>query len=151
MQWKDPFEVSAVTGLNDYRVRVKGKERVYHANLLKKYFEREDSVGAVAFETNANVCKHEHAESEIEEVDPAENIDFLVIGGYVAKESVKDVAIGVNLSYEQRAEFMDLANKFQSLFTETPGTTSLAQHHIKLTSDQPVRSTPSPVPYSLRE
>ena len=35
MQWKGPFEVSAVVGLNDYRVRVKGKERVSHANLLK--------------------------------------------------------------------------------------------------------------------
>lgn len=37
MQWKGPFEVSAVVGLNDYKVRFKGKERVYHANLLKKY------------------------------------------------------------------------------------------------------------------
>ena len=151
MQWKGPFEVIAVMDLNDYKVRVKGKDRVYHVNLLKKYFEREDSVGAVAFETNSNICKHEHAESEIVEVDPAENIDFLEIGGYVAKESVKDVAIGDNLSHEQRAEFMDLANEFQSLFTEAPGTTSLAQHHIKLTSDQPVRSRPYPVPYSLRE
>ena len=44
MQWKGPFEVSAVVGLNDNKVRVKGKDRVYHANLLKKYFEREDSV-----------------------------------------------------------------------------------------------------------
>ena len=87
-----------------------------------KYFEREYSVEAVAFETNANICKHEHAESEIDEVDPVESIDFLEIGGYVAKESVKDVAIGVNLSMDQRAEFMDLANEIQSL----------AQHHIKL-------------------
>ena len=35
MQWKDPFEFSAVVGLNDYKVSVKGKERIYHANLLK--------------------------------------------------------------------------------------------------------------------
>ena len=141
MQWKGPFEVSAVVGLNDYRVRVKGKERVYHANLLKKYFEREDpvSVGAVAVGTNANISKNEQVESEVEEVDPVDSIDFLEIGGYVAKESVNDVTIGDNLSHEQRAEFMDLPNEFQSLFTEAPGTTSLAQHHIKLTSDQPVR------------
>ena len=46
------------------------------------------------------------------------------------------------LSHEQRAEFIDFANEFQSLFTEAPGTTSLAQHHIKLTSDEPVRSRP---------
>ena len=39
MQWKGPFEVSSVVGLNDYKVKVKGKEKVYHANLLKKYFE----------------------------------------------------------------------------------------------------------------
>ena len=44
MQWKGPFEVSAVVGLNDYKVRVKDKERVYHANRLRKYFDREDSV-----------------------------------------------------------------------------------------------------------
>ena len=39
MQWTGPFEVSSVVGLNDYKVKVKGKEKVYHANLLKKYFE----------------------------------------------------------------------------------------------------------------
>ena len=49
MQWKGPFEVSAVVGLNDYKVSVEGKERIYHANLPKRYFEREISVpvGAV--------------------------------------------------------------------------------------------------------
>ena len=36
MQWKGPFEVSSVVGLNDYRVKVKGNENGYHANLLKK-------------------------------------------------------------------------------------------------------------------
>ena len=149
MQWKGPFEVSAVVALNDYKVKVKGKERVYLANLLRKYFEREDSVHvrAAAVEVNAN----EHVESEVEEVDPADSTDFLENGDYVAKESVNDVTIGDNLSLQQRAEFMDLANEFQSLFTEAPGTTGLAQHHIKLTSDQSVRSMPYPVPYSLRE
>ena len=95
-------------------MKVKGKERVYHANLLKKYFEREDSVpvGAVALEENASISKNKHVESEVEEVDPVDNIDFLEIGGYVAKESVNDVAIGGNLSHEQRAEFLNLANEF---------------------------------------
>ena len=142
-----------IVGLNDYKVCVKGKERVYHVNLLKTYFEREDSVpvGAVAVEVNADISKSGLAKSEAEEVDPVDGVDFLEIGGYVAKESIKDVATGDNLTEEQRAEFIDLASQFQSLFTEAPGTTSLAQHHIKLTSDQPVRSRPYPVPYSLRE
>ena len=109
------------------------------------------SAGAVAVETDANICKNERVKSEVDEVDPVDGIDFLEIGGYVAKESVNDVAIGDNLSHEQRAEFMDLANEFQSLFTEAPGTTSLAQHHMKLTSDQPVRPRPYSVLYSLTE
>ena len=133
-------------------MKVKGKERVYHANLLKKYFEREDSVpvGAVSLEVNSNICENEHVESEVEGADPVDSIDFLDIGGYVAKESVKDVTIRDNLAQEQRVEFMDLANDFQILFTEAPGT-SLAQHHIKLTSNQPVTSRPYPVLYSLKE
>ena len=139
MQWKGPCEVSAVVGLNDYKVRVKGKERVYYANLLKKYFEREESLsaGAVAVEANANICKNEHVESE--EVDPVDNIDFLEIGGYVSKEPVNDVANADNLSHEQRAEFMDLANEFQSLSTEatasrTASRTASYQAYIRPTS-----------------
>ena len=89
---------------------VQGKDRVYHANLLKKYFEREDSVsvGAVAVEVNAN----KRVESEVDEVDPVDSSVFLEIGGYVAKESVNDVVIGDNLSREQRALFMYPANEF---------------------------------------
>jgi len=94
MQWKGPFEVSALVGHNNYKVRVKGKERVYHANLLKEYFEREDSasIGAVAVEVDANISKTGLVESKVEEVDPVDGVDFLEISGYVAKESIKDVA-----------------------------------------------------------
>ena len=63
---------------------------------------------------NANVSKSGHVENEVEEVDPVDNIDFQEIGGYVAKESVNDVAIGGNLTHEQRAEFMDLAISFKA-------------------------------------
>ena len=50
MQWNGPFVVSSVVGPNDYKVKAKGKEKVYHANLLKTYFEREETTveGAVA-------------------------------------------------------------------------------------------------------
>ena len=53
-----------------------------------------------------------------------DGVDFLEISGYVPKESIKDVATGDNLTEEQRAESMDLAKQFQSLFTEALGTIS---------------------------
>lgn len=45
---------------------------------------------------NADISKSRHVKSEEEEVDPVDSVDFLEIGGYVAKESIKDVAIGDN-------------------------------------------------------
>ena len=153
MQWKGPFEVSSVVGLNDYKVKVKGKEKVYHANLLKKYFEREETTveGAVAVGAGAtSIDDAVDCEAKVDEAEE-EEVDFLELGGYVAKESIEDVATGPNLTDEQRTEFRDLAKQFTNLFTEAPGTKDLVQHHIKLTSDKPVRSRPYPVPYSIRE
>ena len=141
MQWKGPFEVSSVS-LNDYKVKVKGKEKVYHANLLKKYFEREETTveGAVAVGVGAtSIVDAVDCEAKVDEAEE-EEVDFLELGGYVAKESIEDVTTGPNLTDEQQNEFTDLAKQFTNLFTEAPGTTDLVQHHIKLTSDEPVRS-----------
>ena len=153
MQCKGPFEVSSVVGLNDYKVKVKGKEKVYHANLLKKYFEREETTVEGAVAVGAGATSIDDAVDCAAKVDEAEEeeVDFLELGGYVAKESIEDVTTGPNLTHEQQNEFTDLAKQFTNLFTEAPGTTDLVQHHIKLTSDEPVRSRPYPVPYSMRE
>ena len=35
MQWKGPFEVSSVVALNDYRVKVKGKEKAARQTYLR--------------------------------------------------------------------------------------------------------------------
>ena len=115
MQWKGPFEVSSVIGLNDYKVKVKGKEKVYHANLLKKYFEREETTveGAVAVGAGATSI-HDAADcaAKVDEAENGEEVDFLELGGYVAKESIEDVTTGPNLTDEQRTEFTDLAKQF---------------------------------------
>ena len=139
MQWKGPFEVSSLVGLNDYKVKVKGKEKVYHADLLKKYFEREETTaeGAVAGGVDAT-CIEDAVDCGLK-ADEAEggNVDFLELGGYVAKESIEDVKTGPNLTDEQRNEFTDLAKQFTNLFTEAPGATELVQHHIKLILHEP--------------
>ena len=153
IQWKGPFEVSSVVGVNDYKLKVKGKENVYHANLLKKYFEREETTVEGAVAVGAGATSIDDAVDCAAKVDEAEGeeVEFLELGGYVAKESIGDVATGPNLTDEQRTEFTDLAKQFTNLFTEAPGTTDLVPHYIKLTSDEPVRSRPYPVPYSIRE
>ena len=41
MCWQGPFEVLAKEGECGYRIRVNGKEKLYHANMLKQYMEHE--------------------------------------------------------------------------------------------------------------
>lgn len=50
----------------------------------------------------------------------------------------------------ERADVLDFAQEFWSLFTEAAGTTSLVQHYTNLTSNEPVQSKPYSVPYSMR-
>ena len=44
LQLKGPYDITRVVGPNDYKVLMKGKEKMLHANLLKKYVVREDSL-----------------------------------------------------------------------------------------------------------
>ena len=155
MQWKGPYKVSGVVGINDYKVRVKDKLKVYHANLSKVYIEQEEELGEAAAAiaeglVTSITCSGEPSEIELDPDDDDDN-GFLEIGGYVAKEFIADVETGPDLNKTQRAEFINLAQECSSLFTEAPRTMNLVQHHINLTSNEPVRSKLYPVPYSMRE
>ncbi|GFO29996.1 hypothetical protein PoB_005650100 [Plakobranchus ocellatus] len=41
IRWKGPFEIVATVGINDYRINMGGKEKTFHANLLKGYIVRD--------------------------------------------------------------------------------------------------------------
>ena len=41
MGWKGPYEVVEKLSLLDYRIRMAGKEKSFHINMLKQYLERE--------------------------------------------------------------------------------------------------------------
>ena len=55
MQWKGPYSVEEVVGVSDYRVRVKGQLKIYHANMLKQYFGREAPPGPEQVDEGVNV------------------------------------------------------------------------------------------------
>ncbi|KAL3847604.1 hypothetical protein ACJMK2_018507 [Sinanodonta woodiana] len=40
VQWKGPYKVKQVKGEMDYRIDMRGKLRIFHANMLKSYVER---------------------------------------------------------------------------------------------------------------
>ena len=142
MQWKGPYEVMDVLSEYNYRVRVRGKEKVYHANLLKQYFHRSVDSG--------NKSKMETLGASVIETGDPDCIE-LETGDFCSDETYKDVKISDSLTEEQKTELRALIKEFRDIFSDKPGNTRLEQHSIKLTSEEPIRSRPYPTPYSMRE
>ena len=66
------------------------------------------------------------------------------------KETYRDVKISEDLSETQRKELMDLLKEFQDVFTDVPGLTTLGEHSITVTTDEPIHSKPYPVSRTSR-
>ena len=134
LQWKGPFTVIERVRGDDYKVQLSGKVKTYHANMLKKYWEREENEQSVATciqELNAVIIEAD------DEVDA--EIDLYKVE---QKETYRDVKISEDLSETQRKELMDLLKEFQDVFTDVPGLTTLGEHSITVTTDEPIHSKP---------
>ena len=154
LQWKGPYDVTRIVGPNDYKVPMKGKEKMLHANLLQKYVVREDSlignvVPAVQGDHQQNippgvvVVEDYEPDANAQWIDdPSADVpsteDLPEIGVWGPKESVTDLKYRDGLSTEQVRELQSLTSQYSDIFSDCPGDSILAEHRIDLTSDVPV-------------
>lgn len=110
---------------------MKGKRKevkIYHANLMKPFFEREE----IVFMTL-------HASEE-------ETLQIPSLSGVSGTETVDDVmrkAVKTEeLEPAQIEGLKQVLTEFQEVFPDRPGKTTWVTHDIELTSDQPVRAKP---------
>ena len=167
MQWQGPYKVVGTIGRCDYKILVKGKIKSFHANLLKKYVSRHEA-GAVlvsdvesVFEIEAyGLCEMAFAsiidsgideDEEVGEDNSVNDGDFLELPDFKGNESIADVKVNPDLSEIQKKEVREILNDFRDVLTDIPGETSLIEHDIDLTSDQPVRTKQYPLPFSMTE
>jgi hypothetical protein len=156
MQWKGPFPVVEKLNSVDFRVIVDGKTKTFHANLLKRYFERE--VGAYC-EVGVTGDMYDVNESEVhmgcgviceDEHDQNSGLQ-LSFPALEAAETPKDLVVSDALDEKRAGDIMKLVDQFKSTFTDLPGRTHLIECDMKLTSNDPIRVRPYPVPYALRD
>jgi len=150
MQWKGPFEVTERVGLADYRVQLPSGSKVFHINMLKQYFEREDAHGdslqesvLESSEVVATAVLEEGDGDPLEVQLPSRTGD--------ARETISDVHICPELSEVERAEIHQLLGEFSDIFSDLPGLTQVVEHKILLTDHNPIRCKPYPIPFALRE
>ncbi|CAG2195480.1 unnamed protein product [Mytilus edulis] len=88
---------------------------------------------------------------ENEDTDDVDNYESELIETpvAVAKETLRDVHINEALKANETVKVQCLLDKFSHVLTDIPGRTNVLQHDIKLTSDDPVRFKPYPIPYAM--
>lgn len=147
LQWKGPYEVVEKRNRMDYVIDQDGKPRIYHANLLRKYIEREeedDQVSAVVEKEDDQVSV------AVVEEDHDEGLPGLDFPNLHQTEGIGDVRVNPALPSDQQGDVQKLLLGFKDVLTDIPGRTSLIKHDIKLIQDEVVRSKGYPIPHALR-
>ncbi|XP_037779144.1 uncharacterized protein LOC119575564 [Penaeus monodon] len=135
MQWKGPYPVIKRhdNGV-DYLIKVKGKTKFYHINMMKKFIKREKNEILKV----CQIC--------VIDDDPASD-DTCDVS--VMSNSVTNFNTGPDLKSDQVKELRNLLDKYQDVFSEKPGLTSSVTHDIKLTTTEPVYRKPYTIPHHL--
>ena len=145
MQWKGPFKIEKKMGPNDFKIRIDGKSKVYHANPLKKYTKREEKTTANVVEVVSAAVVELSGSTEDDVVNDEQLLELNYLKG---KETYKDVKVAETLDEQKEQDLMNKIEGYKDIFSEAPGKTSLEEHHITLTSNTPVRTRPYAIPYN---
>ncbi|XP_038052264.1 uncharacterized protein LOC119724977 [Patiria miniata] len=146
LQWKGPFPVVAKQGNLDYQIDMNGTVKTFHANLLKLYVRR---VEAARNEPVEYACVSVIVDGECDE--EGDNESLLHSPVLEATESVDDVLIDHELTKQQRQEVRIVLSEYPNVLTDLPGRTTVGEHDIKLTSNDPIRFKPYPLPFAMRD
>ena len=153
MQWKGPFQIVRKVARHDYRMHVNGKEKTYHANLLKKYVSRSTPEPMVPHEDTSSeepIAEAQHLTVIDDHISDDGSVE-IVLPTIESSEGVDDVEIDPNLEEERREELLSLLYEYNDVLTDIPGKTDLIEYDIRLTTEVPVRSKPYPVPHAKKE
>ena len=140
MTWKGPYVVTDKLSDRNYKVKVGGKEKTYHANILKKYQSRIPDEGTHIV---AVVMIDEKSE-----VGDGNSLDPIPMMGLNRKEFPKDTHISQDITPTQRKELADLCSRSSDILSDLPGVTDLIECGIRQESNKPVQVRQYALPHS---
>ena len=138
VSWRGPYIITARSGGQNYKIRVGDKEKIYHANLLKRYHPREKALVVATVVTEVG---------ELQDTTTNTIPSFAL----TPTETFKDVVLNGLLPATQREEALAIMAKHQDVLTERPGRISEQEFSLKLLNDKPVYCRPYPLPFAKRE
>ena len=105
LRWKGPYTVQEVVNRMDYRINVNGKSKVYHANLLKRYHEREQAGSMTVAGVDEELLSMAVVEEEdVGEGEPSEDKGMIELRPDIGEKAHKDVKVGPDLAVTQKQD-----------------------------------------------
>ena len=161
MCWSGPFKIISKKTKVDYVVNIKGKEKIYHANLLKKYFRRASVNFAYVSDSSQNPENEQNGIFEIcqncvirdFETDENGKICDKSPEGYSIPTIEKTGELPMfnqNLEEDDKKILENIFDDYKDVFSEVPGCTDAIVHDIQLINEQTFRSKSYPVPIHLQ-
>lgn len=176
MSWKGPFKIVQCLDF-DYLLEMNGKTRIFHPNMLKKYFRRENQISSSAtlhteetdiplqeiLSPDFPLSSNSEEDQSCSEVSPPVAFVGILpdssdefdgdesvpeIHTLSSGESFRDVHFDDNLSSHQRQQLSEVFSEFQHILTSNPGKFSLGvEHEINLSTEKPVFSRRYSLPF----
>ncbi|XP_076060325.1 uncharacterized protein LOC143036653 [Oratosquilla oratoria] len=146
--WKGPYEVLEKRGKVDYVIDSPTGPKLYHANLLKKYYRRPSVAFAELLDEpstiddcplHKEICLSEPEDSRLP-VTPDGQTD----------ETDSRPNVNRNLEGYQKTSLEELASEYKEVFSDNPGCTSTVEHDIFLTTTDRIHMKVYPVPVHLK-
>nr|XP_034327265.1 uncharacterized protein LOC117689714 [Crassostrea gigas]XP_034327266.1 uncharacterized protein LOC117689714 [Crassostrea gigas] len=144
MQWRGPYIIVKKVGSVDYKIDVDGKLKTFHANMLKRYVDRQDDDNISRDIVGVAVI-------DVENDSSTDDSDINDSPSHLNPEGPENVNICDELGERETHDIKTLLCKYSDVLTDAPGLTTLAKHEIRLTSEKPVRTKPYPLPFTSRE
>ena len=146
VQWKGPFDVLERKGLNDYAIDFNGKRKLFHINMLKRYYSRDEE--QYTFDVGSVVAV---ISEDVEDgVNPLDDKD-LWESPKSNEETYLNVNVSDSLSAEQREELWNLLQQYRDIFSSRPGRSNMWTCKVELETDTPVRAKQYPIPHALMD
>ena len=137
MAWQGPYEVVQKLGPCDYKIKIGQKFKIFHANLLKLFLERQ-SIAVIAIDST------DDSDDERDVNNTRWEVPVLPLS---ATEGPQDIHFDPNCP-EIHKGIQTLINDFADVLTDLPSRTTLTTCEVKLTDNVPVRTRQYPLPHS---
>ena len=152
-KWRGPYTVIRRCQNDNYEINVDGRTTILHMNCLRRYHQRTD--GGSDNEADDGTQTVGMVISEEPYGEPWTLGKDVITNDADATgqpdSTPHDFCMGQQLTATQRQQMQQLLERYDNVFSTTPGTTHLAEHHIQLTDSIPVYQTPYRVPENMRD